>query len=204
MIHLAARVGGLFANMQAKVEFFQDNIAINDNVIRLSYKFKIRKLVCCLSTCIYPETIGDYSHRDYHVYEETEVHLGPPHPSNEGYAYAKRMCEVQCRLYREQYGCNFVCVVPTNLYGPFDSYSESKSHVVAALIRRAHACTLRGEKVLEVYGTGKPLRQLCFAPDLALLMLFVAFNASNDIAHGLISLLPEEEYTIEQVAKTIA
>lgn len=132
VLHLAARVGGLFANMGAKVQFWQDNMAINDNVIRTAHDFKVRRLVCCLSTCIYPDKVPAYP------IQEDWLHLGPPHPSNEGYAFAKRMCEVQCRLYREQFGCDFVCVVPTNLYGPFDNYSESTSHVVAALIRRAH------------------------------------------------------------------
>jgi len=69
--------------------------------------------------------------------QEDWLHLGPPHPSNEGYAFAKRMCEVQCRLYNEQFGTDYICVVPTNLYGPFDNYAEDSSHVVAALIKRA-------------------------------------------------------------------
>jgi GDP-L-fucose synthase len=154
--------------MQHKVDFLQDNMAINDNVIRSSYKLKVRRLLCCLSSCIYPDQVPDYP-----ILEEW-LHLGPPHTSNEGYAYAKRMCEVQCRLYNEQYGTDFVCVVPTNLYGPGDNYAEDRSHVVAALIRRAHDAS-RKQECLEVFGSGSPLRQFCFAPDLALLLLWSVF-----------------------------
>ena len=132
VIHLAATVGGLFANMNDKVKFFEDNMAINHNVIKSSYLTGVQRLVCVLSTCIYPDVVEKYP------IEEGSLHQGPPHSSNEGYAYAKRMCEVQCRLYNEQYGTDYICVVPTNLYGPNDSYTETTSHVVAALIRRAH------------------------------------------------------------------
>ena len=136
VIHLAATVGGLFANMNDKVKFFENNIAINHNVIKSSYHVGVTRLVCVLSTCIYPDKVEKYP------IEELSLHEGPPHQSNEGYAYAKRMCEVQCRLYNEQYGTDFICVVPTSLYGPNDSYSEATSHVVAALIRRAYEISL--------------------------------------------------------------
>ena len=100
--------------------------------------------------------------------------LGAPHSSNEGYAYAKRMCEVQCKAYREQYGDDFICVVPTNLYGKYDSYGEDKSHVVPALIKKAVLAKTKGESMI-VLGTGKPLRQFCYTPDLAKLILWVLF-----------------------------
>ena len=149
VIHLAAKVGGLFANMNDKVGFFEENLAINNNIIRMSHKYAVKKLVCVLSTCIYPDEI------EYPI-EASMLHKGAPHPSNEGYAYAKRMCAVQCRLYNEQFGTNFVCVVPTNLYGPNDCYSLESSHVVAALIRRTSE--LGDDEPLTVWGSGRPLR----------------------------------------------
>ena len=149
VIHLAAKVGGLFANMNDKVGFFEENLAINNNIIRMSHKYAVKKLVCVLSTCIYPDEI------EYPI-EASMLHKGAPHPSNEGYAYAKRMCAVQCRIYNEQFGTNFVCVVPTNLYGPNDCYSLESSHVVAALIRRTSE--LGDGEPLTVWGSGRPLR----------------------------------------------
>lgn len=94
MIHVAAKVGGLFANMQDKVAFFEENMKINMNVIHASHKFGVKRLVCVLSTCIYPDSAAV-------PMTETDIHKGPPHESNAGYAYAKRMCEIQCGLYRE-------------------------------------------------------------------------------------------------------
>ena len=94
MIHLAAKVGGLFANMNDKVGFFEENLAMNGNIIKFSHRSGVKKLICVLSTCIYPDDIT-------YPIDSNALHAGPPHPSNEGYAYAKRMCAVQCRLYNE-------------------------------------------------------------------------------------------------------
>lgn len=159
----------------------------------MSHEFNVERLVCCLSTCIYPDKVPSYP------ILENWLHLGPPHPSNEGYAFAKRMCEVQCRLYNEQYGTDFICVVPTNLYGPFDNYAESKSHVVAALIKRA----FQSQGSLEVWGSGKPLRQFCYAGDLAMLILWTCFGL-RDSSVKLIALVPEQEHTIGELAHCVA
>ena len=111
------------------------------------------------------------------------------------------MCEVQCKAYREQYGDEFICVVPTNLYGKYDSYGEDKSHVVPALIKKAVLAKTKGEPMI-VLGTGKPLRQFCYTPDLAKLILWVLFQRSQT-PFTLISLVPEEEYSIRELAETI-
>lgn len=116
VIHLAAMVGGLFANMAKKVEFYRENTLINDNVMECCRKFKVQKLVSCLSTCIFPD-------KTTYPIDETMVHEGPPHPSNEGYAYAKRMVDVMNRCYAEEYGCNFTSVIPTNIFGEHDNFS---------------------------------------------------------------------------------
>jgi len=200
VIHLAALVGGLFANMADKVGFLEKNLAINHNVISSSYKVGIKRLVCVLSTCIYPDKVESYP------IQEDSLHLGPPHASNEGYAYAKRMCEVQCRLYNEQFGTDYVCAVPTNLYGPNDSYPEQSSHVVAALIRRAHEVAEKKGMELSVWGSGKPLRQFCYTPDVALLLLWVTLRKSEvkQSEFSLIALIPTEEDSIGDLAKCIA
>ena len=123
--------------MNDKVGFFEENMAMNSNIIKACHAHNVKKLVCVLSTCIYPDETT-------YPIAASSLHQGPPHASNEGYAFAKRMCAVQCRLYNEQYGTNFQCVVPTNLYGPNDCYKQESSHVVAALIRRASECEAAG------------------------------------------------------------
>lgn len=115
VIHLAALVGGLFRNMKQKVEFYRENTLINDNVMECCREFKVKKLVSCLSTCIFPD-------KTTYPIDETMVHNGPPHDSNAGYAYAKRMIDVMNKCYNEEYGCNFTSIIPTNIYGPHDNY----------------------------------------------------------------------------------
>jgi GDP-L-fucose synthase len=115
VIHLAAMVGGLFRNLRYKVEFYRENVLINDNVMECSREFNVTKLVSCLSTCIFPD-------KTTYPIDETMVHNGPPHTSNEGYAYAKRMIDVMNRCYAEEYGCNFTSIIPTNIFGPHDNF----------------------------------------------------------------------------------
>jgi GDP-L-fucose synthase len=159
VIHLAARVGGLFANQADNAGFLADNTRINLNVLEAAKKFRVQKVVSCLSTCVFPDaaelplTAG-------------AMHAGPPHASNEGYAHAKRLVEVMSRLLSKQTGKPFVCVVPVNLYGPNDNFDPETSHVVAALIHKA--CT---QDVLRVRGTGRPRRQFLFSRDAARLVL---------------------------------
>ena len=149
VVHLAARVGGLFANMKDKVGFYEDNMQINLNVLHSSHKQGVKRVLSALSTCIFPDGIGS-------LMTEADIHKGAPHPSNEGYAYAKRMLEMHSRLYGEQHNLDFRCFVPTNLYGPHDQYNEG-SHVVADLIQKAHKAHSDND-VLTVMGTGKALR----------------------------------------------
>lgn len=115
VIHLAAMVGGLFRNLRYKVEFYRENVLINDNVMECCKDFKVEKLVSCLSTCVFPD-------KTTYPIDETMVHNGPPHSSNEGYAYAKRMIDVMNRCYNEEYGCNFTSIIPTNIFGPHDNF----------------------------------------------------------------------------------
>lgn len=196
VIHLAANVGGLFKNMNHKVDMLEKNLAINYNVIKTAHQFKVQKLVACLSTCIFPDAVPTYP-----ITEEM-LHHGPPHPSNDAYAYAKRMLEIHCRAYRENYGDNFVCVSPTNVYGPHDNFNLEDGHVLPALI---HKCFLAKQHNADfvIRGTGKPMRQFIYSEDLAQMMLTVLF--SQNTPGNLILSSPEEaEISIGEVATQIA
>ena len=195
VIHLAANVGGLFKNMAQKVNMFEDNFLMNFNILRASHQNGVKKVISCLSTCIFPDNVK-------YPIGEKDLHLGPPHPSNDAYAYAKRMVDVQSRAYREQYGDNFVTIIPTNIYGPNDNYNLLDAHVIPALI---HKCYLAKENNLEfvVKGSGKPLRQFIYSEDLAHLIkiVFLHYNESEPI---ILSVGETDEVSIGDVARLIA
>ena len=192
VIHLAACVGGLFKNMNQKVRMFEENMLMNHHVLKCAYEAGVEKLVACLSTCIFPDSTT------YPIREDM-LHDGPPHPSNDCYAYAKRMLEVSCRAYRENYGSNFVCVIPTNIYGEHDNFSLADGHVIPALIHKCHLAKEDGTPFV-VCGTGRPLRQFIYSRDLARLILWVVENFDG----GNLILSPEEEVSIHRVALEIA
>ena len=131
VIHLAANVGGLFKNMEQKVEMFEHNMRMNMNVVRACHEGDVGQFVGMLSTCIFPDKTT------YPIHEDM-LQNGPPHTSNDAYAYAKRMLQVQCDAYREQHGRCYKCVIPTNVYGEHDNYSLQDAHVIPALIHRCH------------------------------------------------------------------
>ena len=170
VIHCAAKVGGVKANIDYVADFFDDNIKMNMNVLN-ACRDKGLKLVSVLSTCVYP----DAPYVKYPLTEE-QFHMGPPHSSNFGYAYAKRMLEVQSRAYRQQFGCNFVSVIPNNLYGPNDNYDLNCSHVIPALIRKFYEAKIYGYDHVDVWGSGKPIREFTFARDAAKIILWLAEN----------------------------
>lgn len=193
VIHLAACVGGLFKNMSQKVKMIEDNLIINTNVLKASYATGVKRLVACLSTCIFPDLTS-------YPINETMINNGPPHCSNEGYAYAKRILEIQCKCYNEQFGTNYFCVIPTNIYGKFDNFHLEDSHVVPALI---HKCFLakQNNQPFIVCGTGKPLRQFIYNIDFAkIIMELIEHHESNES----IIISPKDEYSIRFIAKTIA
>lgn len=165
VIHLAAKVGGLFANMAQKVEFFRENILINDNVMECCRIYKIEKLVSFLSTCIFPD-------KTTYPITETMLHDGPPHPSNEGYAYAKRLIDTMNRAYAEEYGCNFTSIIPTNIYGPDDNFDIQNGHVIPGLIHKCYLAKKNNEP-FTIWGSGTPLRQFVYSRDLAELTVWV-------------------------------
>ena len=194
VIHLAANVGGLYKNMNQKVDMFEINLMINYNVIKCAHDFKVEKLIACLSTCIFPDKV------EYPI-DETFLHNGPPHFSNDAYAYAKRMLEVHCRAYRENYGDKFFCIIPTNIYGPHDNFDLENGHVLPALI---HKCYLAKQQNISfvVRGSGTPLRQFIYSEDLAILIMVILkkFEDNNII----LSVSEKEEVSIGEVARLIA
>jgi len=165
VIHVAAKVGGLFANMAEKVEFYRENVLINDNVMELCRIHKVAKLVSFLSTCIFPN-------KTTFPIDETMLHDGPPHPSNEGYAYAKRLIDTMNRAYAEEYGCNFTSIIPTNIYGPYDNFSIQNGHVIPGLIHKCYIAKRDGAP-FTIWGSGTPLRQFIYSLDLAELVVWV-------------------------------
>uniref|UniRef100_A0A6C0AZ32 NAD-dependent epimerase/dehydratase domain-containing protein n=1 Tax=viral metagenome TaxID=1070528 RepID=A0A6C0AZ32_9ZZZZ len=191
VIHLAAHVGGLFKNMNEKVQMLEDNLLINTNVVKAAHQTNVNTLIACLSTCVFPDDLIP-------PINENMLHDGPPHESNEGYAYAKRMMEVHCRLYREQFKRNYFCIIPTNIYGPHDNFSLENGHVIPSLI---HKCYLAKESNLpfEVKGSGKPSRHFIYNMDLARILLLLIDKNNID----LLILSPSEEYTISEMAQMI-
>jgi GDP-L-fucose synthase len=192
VIHTAGKVGGLGGNMNHKGEFFYDNIMINTNVIESSRISGVKNLVAFLSTCVFPDNI------EYPLTEK-KIHLGPPHFSNDAYAYSKRMVDVQIRAYREQYGLNYKSVIPTNIYGPNDNYDIKNGHVIPSLI---HKCFLARENKtpLTIWGSGKPLREFIFSKDVAVLSEWVLHNYNENEP---IILSTSKEISIREVVDII-
>lgn len=195
VIHLAAKVGGLFANMSQKVEFFRENILINDNIMECCRIYEVQKLVSMLSTCIFPD-------KTTYPIDETMLHDGPPHPSNEGYAYAKRLIDTMNRAYAEEYGCNFTSIIPTNIYGPHDNFSIQNGHVIPGLIHKCYLAKQNGTP-FEIWGSGTPLRQFIYSKDLAELTVWVMreYHSPDPIT---LSVDEEAEVSIKDVALAVA
>jgi GDP-L-fucose synthase len=195
VIHLAACVGGLFKNMNYKVDMFEKNTLINFNVVKYSHTFKVKKLVCCLSTCIFPD-------KTTYPINETMLHDGPPHSSNDAYAYAKRMLEIHCKTYQDQFDDNFICVIPTNIYGPNDNYNLEDGHVIPALTQRCYLAKKEG-KPFRVLGSGTPLRQFIYSDDLAKLFMWTLENY-NEKESLILSVGEKNEVAIKDIALEIA
>ena len=193
IIHCAAKVGGIKANSENLGEFFYQNVTMNANLLHAAYECGVKKVVSFMSTCVFPDSA---------VYPLTpdQIHLGEPHPSNYAYAYAKRMLEVQSRAYREQYGCNFVTVIPCNIYGPHDNFSLEDGHVIPSLI---HKCYLakKNNTDFEIWGTGKAYREFIYSKDVAYISQWVLENYDEPTP---LVLSPDEEISIATIAQEIA
>ena len=169
----AAKVGGIWANMSYPASFIFDNLQIQSNVIEAAREFGVRKLLFLGSSCIYPKLAPQPLKEEY-------LMAGPLEPSNEPYAMAKLAGMSLIRAYRKQYGCDYISVLPCNLYGPGDNYHPQQSHVMAALLRKFTEAVQQGRTEVEVWGSGSPLREFMHCDDLASACLFLMENYSAE------------------------
>jgi len=165
----AAKVGGILANNLYRAEFLYDNLLIESNIIHAAYKYKTRKLLFLGSSCIYPKMAPQPLKEEYLL-------TGLLEPTNEPYAIAKITGIKLCEAYRDQYGCNFISAMPTNLYGQGDNYHPQNSHVIPGLIRRFHEAKVNHHDRVEIWGSGQPLREFLYVDDLAAACLFLMEN----------------------------
>ena len=194
MFLAAAKVGGIVANNTLRAEFLYDNLAIAANVIHAAYVNRAEKLMFLGSSCIYPKLA-------LQPLREDAILTGPLEPTNEPYAIAKIAGIKMAEAYRSQYGCDFINVMPTNLYGPGDNYHPEYSHVVAALIRRFHEAKLSGALDVVVWGTGTPRREFLYVDDMAdaCVHLMKTYSSADMVNIGI-----GEDITIAQFARLVA
>lgn len=193
VIHAAGKVGGVLSNMTYKANYLVSNLKMNINVLETAKKFRVNRLVAFLSTCVFPVNA------DYPLSED-QIHLGPPAESNDSYAYAKRMMDMQIKAYRKQYGLHWVSVIPTNIYGINDNFSLEHGHVIPSLI---HKCYLAKKHKMPfiIWGSGEPLREFLYSKDVALLTKWALKNYDEDEP---IIFSTGEEVSIRFVAEKIA
>ncbi len=189
----AAKVGGIVANNTYRADFLYENLMIQNNIIHNSYLQGVKKLMFLGSSCIYPKMAPQPLKEEYLL-------TGPLEHTNEPYAIAKIAGIKMCDAYRDQYGCNFVSVMPTNLYGYNDNYHPENSHVLPALIRRFHEAKTSGTDKVVIWGTGSPKREFLFADDLAeaCVSLMETYDEPN-----LINIGTGEDITIKELALII-
>jgi GDP-L-fucose synthase len=189
----AAKVGGIMANNTYRAEFIYDNLAIQNNVIHSAWKNGVKKLLFLGSSCIYPKLAPQPLKEEYLL-------TGLLEPTNEPYAIAKIAGIKMCDAYRSQYGCNFISVMPTNMYGPNDNYDLNRSHVLPALIRKFHEAKIKNEPEVMVWGSGTPRREFMHADDMADACIFLMRNYSEP---GLINIGVGEDVSIKELAEMI-
>lgn len=190
----AAKVGGIVANNTLRADFLYENLMIAANVIHAAHETKTEKLLFLGSTCIYPK------HAPQPMQEDSLL-TGPLEPTNEPYAIAKIAGVKLAEAYRDQYGCDFISVMPTNLYGPGDNYHPEHSHVVAALIRRFHEAKESGAASVMIWGTGTPRREFLYVDDMADACVFAMTHYSD---RGLLNIGTGEDIAISEFARLVA
>ena len=189
----AAKVGGILANNNYKAEFLYDNLMIQNNLVHNSYLNKVKKLLFLGSSCIYPKECSQPMKEEYLL-------TGKLEPTNEPYAIAKIAGIKMCDSYRDQYGCNFISAMPSNLYGPNDNYDLQNSHVIPALIRKFNEAKETDSGKVMVWGTGKPRREFLHVEDLADALYFLMLNYHEP---GFINVGSGEDLTIIELAEII-
>jgi GDP-L-fucose synthase len=189
----AAKVGGIMANNTYRADFLYENLMIESNVIHQSYVHQVKKLLFLGSSCIYPKLAPQPLKEEYLL-------SGYLEETNEPYAIAKIAGIKLCESYRRQYGCNFISAMPTNLYGPNDNYDLEKSHVIPALIRKFHEAKINNAPTVEVWGSGKPLREFMHVDDLADACLFLMEKYNEG---GFINIGTNIELSIKELAELV-
>lgn len=194
VVMAAAKVGGIMANDRYPVDFLQENLVVQSNVIDSAFRSEVGKLLFLGSSCIYPRLAPQ-------PIPEDALLTGPLEPTNEWYAIAKIAGLKLCQAYRRQYGVDYISAMPTNLYGPGDNFDLQSSHVVPALMRKAHALALSGGTSLEVWGSGTPRREFLHVDDAADALVWLLKNYAGD-SH--VNVGSGEDVTIAELAKTVA
>lgn len=194
IFHVGAKVGGIHANVTQPAEFLHDNLLIQSSVIDGAYRVGVEKLVFVATNCTYPTKAAQ-------PISEDVLLTGPLDESIRAYAVGKIAGIEMCRAYRKQYGCNFISVIPPNLYGPGDNYHSQHSHVVAGILRRTHEAKLAGKSELVVWGDGTPRRELLHVDDLADAMKFIMQAPTT---HDLYNIGCDHDLAISEIATTIA
>lgn len=189
----AAKVGGIHANNTYPADFIYDNLMIQNNVIKAAHDFNVTKLLFLGSTCIYPKMAQQPIREEYLL-------TGALEETNEAYAVAKIAGLEMCKFFKRQYGDNFISCMPTNLYGPNDNFDLKNSHVLPALIKKFHEAKVNGNRVVEIWGTGTPLREFIYVDDMAAACVFLMENYDGE-QH--INIGTGEEVSIRQLAEIV-
>jgi GDP-L-fucose synthase len=189
----AAKVGGIYANNKYPAEFIYNNLMIETNIIHSAYKYSVKKLLFLGSSCIYPKMAPQPIKEEYLL-------TGPLEPTNEAYAIAKISGIELCKFYRRHYGCDFISVMPTNLYGINDNFDLETSHVLPALLRKFHEAKINGDQEVVIWGTGKPRREFLYVDDLADACVHLIKNYSDE---GHINVGTGEDLEIIELANII-
>ena len=189
----AAKVGGIHANNTYPADFIYDNLMIQNNVIKAAHDFNVTKLLFLGSTCIYPKMAQQPIREEYLL-------TGALEETNEAYAVAKIAGLEMCKFFKRQYGDNFISCMPTNLYGPTDNFDLKNSHVLPALIKKFHEAKVNGNRVVEIWGTGTPLREFIYVDDMAAACVFLMENYDGE-QH--INIGTGEEVSIRQLAEIV-
>ena len=189
----AAKVGGILANNTYRADFLYDNLIIEANIIHAAYTSKVKKMLFLGSSCIYPKLAPQPLKEEYLL-------TGLLEATNEPYAIAKIAGIKLCEAYRDQYGCNFISGMPTNLYGQGDNYHLQNSHVIPALLRKFHEAKLSGAAYTEIWGSGSPLREFMFVDDLADACLFLMKEYNDKL---FVNIGTGEEITIKDLARLV-
>lgn len=190
VVHLAARVGGIMDNINNPFEYYEDNVLMNTNIIRVSRKRNLDKFLCVLSSCAYPDVVDTYPMK------ESDFFVGEPNINNYGYGYSKRMMAAHVNIARKE-GLNYSYITPSNLYGEYEKGDENKRHFVGSLLEKIADANKKGLDKITLFGDGSPMRQFTFAKDVAeIVNLIVTYDVKENM-----NISNPENLTIDQMAR---